>query len=185
MAITAHCDTAITSLGLAPRADVGPSCGHWANRASLSAPTRSARPGATAGTACRCLPAGFACSLTIRLPQLPSPGASRSQAAAGVAAAASGVAAAAAHGRLRNSRELGFPRVIPVLTTQGLHWDRGNFRPLPAGLPITPLDQCTPRPHGKGNPPFLCQPLHNPGLSWPHCQPLSIPISRRLPQRQP
>ena len=44
-----------------------------AKRASLSAPTRSARAGATAGTVCRHLPVGFACPVAVRLPQLPSP----------------------------------------------------------------------------------------------------------------
>ena len=157
---------------------MGPSHGYRANRASLSAPTRSARPGATAGTACRRLPAGFACSLTIRLPQLPSPGASRSQAAAGVAAAASGVAAAAAHGRLRNSRELGFRRVIPVLTTQGLHWDRGNFRPLPAGLPITPPGSVHPQAPRKGESPFSLPALAQP---WTVLASLPAPVRPHQP----
>ena len=47
--------------------------GPRAKRASLSAPTRSARAGATAGTACRRLPVGFACPAAVQLPQLRSP----------------------------------------------------------------------------------------------------------------
>lgn len=68
---------------------------------------------------------------------------------------------------------MGFPRVVPVLTTQGLHWDRGNFRPLPAGLPITPPGSVHPQAPRKGESPFSLPAIVQP---WSVLASLPAPV---------